>query len=94
MNTIKLGVIKEGKNPPDKRVPLIPAQCSEVQTKFPNVKVYVESSDVRAISDDQYQAAGIEVVNDLSHRDILIGVKEVNISDLIPNKKYMFFLLL
>ena len=88
---MKLGVIREGKIPPDKRVPLTPAQCVEVEKRFPNVTVHVQSSQVRKITDDQYKTAGIKVVDDVSDCDILIGVKEVNKEDLIPNKKYLFF---
>jgi alanine dehydrogenase len=91
MNRVKLGVLREGKVPPDKRVPLTPHQCQLVQTKFPHVEVVVQTSPVRAFRDEEYVAAGIPVVEDLSDCDILIGVKEVNIEDLIPNKKFMFF---
>lgn len=88
---IKLGVIREGKVPPDKRVPLSPEQCVEVEKKYPNVKVKVQSSEIRAFKDEEYTALGIEVVHDISDCDIIIGVKEVNIEDLIPNKKFIFF---
>lgn len=91
MTQIKLGVIKEGKVPPDKRVPLTPKQCILVEAKFPNVKVKVQESDIRCFTDEQYRNEGIEVIKDLSDCDIIIGVKEVNIEDLIPNKKFMFF---
>ncbi|MCG8574732.1 MAG: NAD(P)-dependent oxidoreductase [Flavobacteriales bacterium] len=88
---MKLGVIKEGKVPPDKRVPLSPQQCIEVESKFPHVEVYVQRSAIRSFKDEDYENAGVKVVDDVSHCDILIGVKEVPKPDLIPNKKYMFF---
>ena len=88
---MKLGVIREGKNPPDKRVPLTPAQCVEVEKRFPHVEVVIQNSEVRKISDDAYRTLGLRIVEDVSDCDILIGVKEVNKSDLIPNKKYLFF---
>lgn len=91
MNQVKLGVIREGKVPPDKRVPLTPKQCKLVEMKFPQVKVVVQTSEVRAFKDEEYAAEGIEVVTDLSDCDIIMGVKEVNIPDLIPGKKYLFF---
>lgn len=91
MNRVKLGVIREGKVPPDKRVPLTPQQCKMVQTKFPHVDVVVQTSHVRAFKDQEYTAEGIQIVDQLDDCDIIIGVKEVNISDLIPNKKFMFF---
>jgi len=88
---MKLGVIREGKNPPDKRVPLTPAQCIEVQKRFPHVEVVIQNSQVRKISDTAYSALGLKIVEDVSDCDILIGVKEVNKPDLIPNKTYLFF---
>src|SRR5690606_11523690 len=91
MEIIKLGILKEGKTPPDKRVPLTPAQCILVKEQFPNVDIYIQKSNVRAFKDSEYEALGLTVVEDISHCDILIGVKEVNIVDLIPNKKYLFF---
>lgn len=91
MNQVKLGIIKEGKIPTDKRVPLTPKQCKLVEMKFPQVKVFVQESDVRAFHDDEYRAEGIEVVSDISHCDIIMGVKEVNVEDLIPGKKFFFF---
>ena len=87
----KLGIIREGKTPPDKRVPLTPKQCAIVKNQYPNVEIVVQSSKVRKILDSEYTAAGITVVEDVSDCDILMGVKEVNKSDLIPNKTYLFF---
>lgn len=91
MNRIKLGVIREGKVPPDKRVPLTPKQCQLVSTLFPHVDVVVQTSEIRAFTDEEYRNEGVEIVQDLSDCDIIMGVKEVNKEDLIPNKKFLFF---
>jgi alanine dehydrogenase len=91
MGKIKLGVIREGKVPPDFRVPLTPKQCAMVKQKFPNVEVIVQTSPIRAFKDEEYIAEGITVQEDMTNCDVLIGVKEVQIHDLIPNKKYLFF---
>jgi saccharopine dehydrogenase (NAD+, L-lysine forming) len=91
MEKIKLGVIREGKVPPDFRVPLTPKQCAIVKQKFPNVDVFVQTSPIRAFKDQEYVDEGITVQEDMSNCDVLIGVKEVQIHDLIPNKKYLFF---
>ncbi len=88
---LNIGLVREGKVPPDKRVPLTPEQCQRLEAMYPHVKVYVQPSSVRAYNDDEYRAKGIEVREDLSVCDILLGVKEVNIEDLIPEKKYLFF---
>jgi alanine dehydrogenase len=91
MNQITIGIIREGKIPPDKRVPLTPKQCKQVEQLFPQVKIVVQTSPVRAFTDKHYTDEGVEIVSDLAHCDIIMGVKEVNISDLIPNKKFLFF---
>ncbi len=88
---MKLGVIREGKVPPDARVPLTPDQCKQVEELFPHVEVVVQTSNVRAFKDEEYKKEGVKVVDDLSDCDVIIGVKEVNIEDLIPNKKFLFF---
>ena len=88
---MKIGIIKEYKNPPDKRVVFSPKKCVEVVKKYPKVKFLIESSDIRCFSDDEYESIGLEIVDDLSECDILIGVKEVPIEKLIVNKKYFFF---
>jgi alanine dehydrogenase len=85
-----IGIIKERKNPPDKRVPFSPEVCKKIQEKYP-VIFKVESSDIRCFSDDDYRKAGIEVVNDVSKCDILMGVKEVPLDFIVPNKPYLFF---
>jgi saccharopine dehydrogenase (NAD+, L-lysine forming) len=89
--TIKIGLIREGKNPPDKRVPLSPKQCRKVLDTFPNIEIFVQPSPVRCFVDADYTAQGIELREDLSNCDILMGVKEVPVDMLIPEKKYFFF---
>ena len=88
---MKIGLIREGKVPPDKRVPLTPKQCSYLKNKYPNLDVVVQPSVVRAYPDSDYINEGIELTEDLSSCDLIMGVKEVNIQDLIPGKKFMFF---
>ena len=91
MEKIKVGILKETKNPPDRRVAIPPKQAVELLNKFPNVELYVQPSDLRAYTDDEYRELGITLQDDLSNCDILIGVKEVKVETLIPNKTYIFF---
>lgn len=88
---MKFAIIKERKNPPDRRVVFSPSKLKELVNQFPKAQIKVESSDIRVFPDEQYQDAGFEVVNDVSECDVMIGVKEVPIDALIPNKKYFFF---
>ena len=88
---MKFGIIKERKNPPDRRVVFSPQKLQEFQHQFPEASIVVESSDIRVYADDAYAKAGFEITEDLSDCDVLIGVKEVPIEALLPNKKYFFF---
>jgi len=88
---MKFAIIKERKNPPDRRVVFSPSELKELKRKYPEAEVKVESSDIRIFSDDEYRDAGFEVTDDVSDCDVMIGVKEVPIDALIPNKKYFFF---
>lgn len=91
MNNFNIGLIREGKVPPDKRVPLTPLQAEEIQQRFPHVHVICQQSEVRCFSDDEYQALDLTVTPDVSSCDILMGVKEVPIQQLIYGKTYLFF---
>lgn len=88
---LKIGVIREGKVPPDKRVPLTPKQAKEVMECWPNVEVLVQPSPIRKYPDDAYRAEGIRLEEDLSECSILLGVKEVPTDMLIPERTYLFF---
>ena len=88
---MNIGIIREGKVPPDYRVALTPKQCKYIQETYPEVQISVQKSDIRTYLDQEYADEGIELVDALNHCDLIIGVKEVNLEDLIPNKSYMFF---
>lgn len=88
---MKFAIIKERKSPPDRRVVFSPEKLAEAQLAFPQAEFVVEASDIRVFSDDAYRKQGFTVTNDLSDCDVMIGVKEVPLEHLIPNKKYFFF---
>jgi saccharopine dehydrogenase (NAD+, L-lysine-forming) len=87
----KLGLIKEGKLPADNRVALTPAQCKWIQKNSDSVKIIVQSSSTRCFSDREFLMAGVEVKEEVSDCDILLGIKEVPLEELIPKKIYLFF---
>jgi len=89
--SMKFAIIKERKNPPDRRVVFSPQKLAEARSQFPDASFVVESSDIRIFPDEAYQNEGFEVVQDVSDADVMLGVKEVPIDALIPNKKYFFF---
>jgi saccharopine dehydrogenase (NAD+, L-lysine forming) len=88
---IRIGLLKEGKIPPDNRVALTPAQCKWLQKTYPHVKIFVQSSAHRCYSDKEFERAGIEITENLKDCDILFGIKEVPVADLLDDKTYLFF---
>ena len=88
---MRFGIIKERKNPPDRRVVFTPEELVRLQNAHPSAIVKVESSDIRVFTDEAYKNLGIEVADDISDCDVFFGVKEIPVDYLIPNKKYFFF---
>ena len=88
---LTIGLIKEGKIPADNRVALTPAQCKWIQQHFPEVKIIVQYCEHRCFTNKEYERAGIALQEDVSACDILLGIKEVPVEQLIAGKTYLFF---
>ncbi len=88
---LKIGLIREGKLPTDNRVALTPAQCKWLQKNFADIEITVQHSSTRCYSDKEYAMAGLQVQEDMSHCDVLLGIKEVPVAMLIKDKTYLFF---
>lgn len=88
---LKIGLIREGKKPTDRRVPLTPRQAKELQEKHPDIQVVVQKSPFRCFQDTDYEEAGITVQDSVEACDILMGIKEVPPEQLIAGKTYLFF---
>jgi len=89
--TLRVGILRETKNPPDRRVPLTPPQIIALEELYPFVEFFVQPSDFRCYSNDEYEYLDIPLKEDLRDCDILMGVKEIDKRTLIPDKTYMFF---
>lgn len=87
---MKIGIIREGKVPPDSRVPLTPQQCALIEKKH-DVSIKVAPSPNRCYTNEEYEKAGITLDDDLNDCDVLMGVKEVPKAQLIADKTYFFF---
>ena len=88
---LKIGLIREGKVPADNRVALTPAQCKWIHKNLDDIWIIAQSSSHRCFTDREYLLAGVEVREDMSECDVLLGIKEVPINDLLPGKTYMIF---
>src|SRR5438046_4482263 len=87
---LQIGLIREEKIPVDNRVAFTPSQCKLIQKNF-DVKIIVQHSEHRCFSDREYKMAGIEVKEDISECEILLGIKEVPVEMLLPDKTYFIF---
>lgn len=91
VNTIKVGILRETRNPPDRRVPLTPPQIIALEELYPFAEFFVQPSDNRCYSNDEYEYLDIPLREDLRDCDILMGVKEIDPRTFIPGKTYLFF---
>jgi saccharopine dehydrogenase (NAD+, L-lysine forming) len=88
---MKIGIIREGRIPPDRRVPFTPEQCCTIHNTFPDLEVVVQPSPVRCFTNSEYAEAGIKLQESLADCDVLMGIKKVPLHELIPGKTYIFF---
>ncbi len=91
MKAVKIGLIREGKTPPDKRVPFSPKQAEEILQRFPDLSVVCQQSGTRCFKDEEYVELDIPIAAELNDCDIIMGIKEVPLANLIENKTYLFF---
>lgn len=88
---MKIGLIRETKNPVDNRVALTPSQMAALQNRYPDDEFVVQSSDTRVFPDAAYREAGLTITDRMDDCDVLFGIKEVEVHTLIPDKHYFFF---
>ena len=84
-----IGIRREDKNRWERRAPLVPEHVKELTRR--GVAVAVERSPLRIFPDEDYRAAGAEIVDDLSRCPLVFGVKEIPADRLNPETTYLFF---
>lgn len=84
-----IAIIREEKNPPDSRVPLTPPQVAALRSR--GYDIVVQPSPQRTYTDQEYADLGVPLVEDISDRELLLGIKEVPVDKLISGKTYCFF---
>ncbi len=88
---IMVGILRETKNPPDRRVPVTPEVGKLIKDNYNNVEIHVQPSELRAYKESEYSNVGLNVDDSLEKCDYILGVKEVKLDSFIQNKTYMFF---
>ncbi len=88
---MKVGILRETKRWEDRRVAITPETADLIKKNYPHIELYAQSSSIRIHKDEEYERIGVPVVDDVSHCDVLIGVKEVSEEALIEGKTYFMF---
>ncbi|KAJ0394091.1 hypothetical protein P43SY_001053 [Pythium insidiosum] len=84
-----VGIVREVYNKWERRVPLTPTHVRQLVQR--GVSVVIQPSNSRIFPDEQYALAGATVTDDLSAANVIVGVKQVPVDKLLPEKTYMFF---
>ncbi|MCC5928490.1 MAG: alanine dehydrogenase [Cyclobacteriaceae bacterium] len=87
---LSLGIVREEKKPQDSRSPFSPEQAASIVRDF-SIDVFCETSSVRCFSDEEYKHKSVPVVENLEKCDIIFGVKEVPVNNLMEGKTYFMF---
>ena len=85
-----LGILREGYSKWERRSPLTPQHVARAIREH-KVRVIVQPSTLRVFTNEEYARAGAEVKDDLTECDAIVGVKQVEIDSILPNKTYLFF---
>lgn len=88
---LRIGLIREGKRPIDRRVPLTPKQAAAFRDEYQGAGVSVQTSHIRCFTNNEYIQEGFVVQEEMDDCEVLLGVKEVPLHELIPQKTYLFF---
>jgi len=84
-----IGIRRENKNKWERRVALTPLDCKKLLES--GIRIILQPSALRCFTDKQYQDIGVEINEDISSANVIIGVKEVPLDYLMPNKTYLYF---
>ncbi|MFX0138993.1 MAG: bifunctional lysine ketoglutarate reductase /saccharopine dehydrogenase family protein [Candidatus Hodarchaeota archaeon] len=88
LNTI--GIRLEDKNKWERRTPLIPEHVKALMAEK-NLRFVIQSSNIRAFTDNEYAEIGASVKPDLREANIVFAIKEIPIKNIDPEKVYIFF---
>ena len=86
---LQIGIRAEDKNKWEARVPLVPDDIRELQEQ--GIRIKVQSSSQRAFADAEFEGVRAAVEDDVDSQDIILGLKEIPVKNLRPEKIYFIF---
>jgi alanine dehydrogenase len=87
---MKIGILRENEKTNEKRVPITPVVAHSLLSDY-RISIKIQPAKNRAFTDNEYRFAGIDVCEDLSDCNVIMGIKQPDASHLIAEKTYMFF---
>ena len=85
-----MGLRHESKSEHERRVALVPSDLKELCGGSP-FSLVVQPSPTRCIPIKDFEEVGAKVSADMSECDLIMGIKEIPMEELIANKSYLFF---
>jgi len=85
-----IGIRREGVDATERRAPLTPEQTARLVNEH-DIKVLVQPSKLRIFPDEEYEAAGAVLSSDLSDCNVLFGVRELPLENILPHQVYCIF---
>lgn len=85
----RIGIRLEDKNEWERRVPLTPPAVAGLTAQ--GIDIAVQRFPRRAYPDGAFAEAGATLVDDVSACDLVLGIKEMPVSQFRPNGAYFFF---
>ncbi len=55
------------------------------------IKIIIQPSNTRCFSDSEYQECGVEINKDLSNSNLILGIRNPDLSNIYQENTYMFF---
>ncbi len=86
----KIGIIAEHK-PGEGRIPLTPSQIVHLLQENPELSITVQPSTQRTFADDEFESSNINMSSDLSHANLVMAVKEIDVKDIHSGQAYLYF---
>lgn len=85
-----IGILREIKSKWERRCALTPREVKQLVAEG-GIKVLVQPSTSRCYTDEEFEEVGAIIQEDLSECDVIFGVKEVPMQNIIAAKTYFFF---
>jgi len=87
--SLVVGVLREKTETGERRAPLSPPDVKWLVER--GIDVEVESHPLRIFKDREYRKAGAEIVKNIRKATLLVGIKAMELPDIIGGKIYMIF---